>query len=168
MLNDIYNELVNLGKKLNSDEQTAIGNIKSWVSSFIKNTLKVSERTERRYRSGCNRIQQLLKNGVTYQQLVKAGCTPTTFYADMSEYKLFLAQLPINIKSDNIRSSSLSNFTNISTPKAIIKSNQEASLSGQNFESHTTVISDDDIVVDTITVQGKDWIIFFKNTLVYL
>jgi hypothetical protein len=168
ILYDIYNELVSLGQKLNLDKDTEIGNIKSWVTSTVINTLKVSERTERRYRSGCTRLQQLLDNGITYQQLVKAGCTPTTFYVDTSDYSLFLSQLPSNIKSsNNARLSALSNFTDISSSKSIDKRNNEAHLitsSDKNAGSNNRAICDSEIIIDGNS-RGLD---YFLYTLILL
>ncbi|CAB4438104.1 unnamed protein product [Rhizophagus irregularis] len=152
MLHDIYNDLVNLGQKLNTNKKTAIGDVKTWVASTIKTTLKVTKRTERRYRSGCTRIKQLLDIGITYQQLVEAGCTPTTFYVHNSHYKMFLLQLPAHIRRNiSAQSSSLTNFTSLSTSKAIVKSNKKARLT----ESSTIVINDDETVVNENITKSK-------------
>src|SRR5437660_875720 len=94
ILLDIYNDLINLFHQLNENKSTSTGKVKSWITSIIRKTLNVSDRTERRYRYGCIRINLLLNEGITYEQLIQAGCTPSTFYVDQTYYDLFLSQLP--------------------------------------------------------------------------
>ncbi|GBB84845.1 hypothetical protein RclHR1_11410003 [Rhizophagus clarus] len=155
MLYDIYSGLANLGKELNTNKQTAIGNIKSWVSSIVKNTLVVSDRTERRYRSGCIRIQSLLENGITYQQLVNAGCTLSTFYGDSADYKLFVMQLPTHIRNNvGNQSNSLTKFTNILTTTKNNKKVRLTTTFNKKLGS-SIVMSNDKAVIDENAVKER-------------
>jgi hypothetical protein len=89
----IYNDLTKLGEKLKSDPKSNVKNVKSWVILFMRTVLKISRKMEQRNRLGCERLNKLFNNGITYMQLAQAGCRKCDFFVKQKDYDIFLSQI---------------------------------------------------------------------------
>ena len=71
-----------------------VGNVKSWVIQFMCKNLNINAKSEQRNRLGCDRLRLLHKDGISSEQLVKAGCKKCDFFVKQENYNIFLSQIP--------------------------------------------------------------------------
>lgn len=85
---DIYESLIRICK------DTSQRRITTWVSQFMINNLNINQKMEQRNHIGCNRLRNLYDEGITSEQLVRAGIKKCDFFAKKEDYDIFLSQIP--------------------------------------------------------------------------
>jgi len=73
----------------------------------MANEIDLTLRHTKKMYVGALRLKELYEKGVSFDILIRSGCTPTNFFVTKDEYKEFLTQLPELENAD-------SNFTPIS------------------------------------------------------
>ena len=79
-----------------------------WIFKYMADQIKLTTRHTKKMYVGALRLKALYEIGISFDILIRSGCTPTDFFVTKDEYKEFLAQLPELEKVDN-------NFPPIST-----------------------------------------------------
>lgn len=122
----IYDDLLKVGEEIKNNPEKNIKNVKIWVIEFIRNKLNIKSKIEQRNRLGCNRLLKLFNEGITSDQLVKAGFHKCDFFIKQEDYNIFLSQIPSSLNdylSESL-STENSNINNINKPQ-IIHNNEE-------------------------------------------
>src|SRR4051794_29933487 len=84
--------------------------------------LKISAKSEQRNRLGCDRLRLLYKNGISNEQLIRAGCKKCDFFVKQKNYDIFLSQIPSLLMRHSISNES-DQLSEIST-KTFFTSNE--------------------------------------------
>ncbi|GBC04096.1 hypothetical protein RclHR1_05500011 [Rhizophagus clarus] len=96
----IYEDLLKIGEEMKNDPEKNIKNVKTWVIEFIRNKLKIKSKMEQRNRLACNRLLKLFNEGITSEQLVKAGFHKCDFFVKQENYDIILSQIPSSLSSE--------------------------------------------------------------------
>ncbi|CAB4417973.1 unnamed protein product [Rhizophagus irregularis] len=102
----VYEDLLRIGEILKKDSKNNIKNVKSWVIKFVCDNLKISPKMEQRQRLGCDRLRSLFNEGITCDQLSRAGLKKCDFFTSQSYYEIFISQIPSIETRRSISSSS--------------------------------------------------------------
>ena len=148
----IYEELIEIGKKMKKN------NVKKWVVNFMCSNLGINRKMEQRNRVGCDRLRNLFSEGISCEQLVRAGCRKCDFFAKKENYEIFLAQIPSlemrhSISPNIPNQSRLSEVPEMSTQVKVYqgiksKNNVTFKLSlGNEFEEYVDKYQEDEFIV---------------------
>jgi hypothetical protein len=157
----VYEDLLRIGGEiLKKDPKNNIKSIKSWVIKIVCDNLGINQKMEQRQRLGCDRLRSLFNEGITCDQLARAGLKKCDFFTSQSYYDIFISQIPSMESRRSILSSSTesrlsevtsaeaSNSTRIDDKK---KKKDESImfrlLLGEEFNSLKNKYKDDEYVV---------------------
>ncbi|RGB32980.1 hypothetical protein C1646_743626 [Rhizophagus diaphanus] len=135
----IYDDLLKVGEEIKNNPEKNIKNVKIWVFDFVRNKLNIKSKLEQRNRLGCNRLLQLFNEGITSEQIVKAGFHKCDFFVKQQDYDIFLSQISSSLNLSNLSNDFLSDSetSNINKPQ-LIHNNDEFNNNNNNNNQNTT------------------------------
>ncbi|PKK64050.1 hypothetical protein RhiirC2_854588 [Rhizophagus irregularis] len=133
----IYDDLLKVGEEIKNNPEKNIKNVKIWVFDFVRNKLNIKSKLEQRNRLGCNRLLQLFNEGITSDQIVKAGFHKCDFFVKQQDYDIFLSQIPSSLNLSNDYLSDSTETSNINKPQ-LIHNNDELQINNNNNNQNTT------------------------------
>lgn len=133
----IYDDLLKVGEEIKNNPEKNIKNVKIWVFDFVRNKLNIKSKLEQRNRLGCNRLLQLFNEGITSDQIVKAGFHKCDFFVKQQDYDIFLSQIPSSLNLSNDYLSDSTETSNINKPQ-LIHNNDELQINNNNNNNQNT------------------------------